>query len=188
MGGGARPYAGPPSPRRSKSRRGFSKPPSLSTVWEWQGEEMVAAVPSTDDVMHELSPDEPMRGPLALRTGPSFLRLFGRRSWSPRYALLQPATAASNARLLLFSSEAMEELHEELLLLPPLHLQCLPADSAVGPSLARFSVSIAGGTPIELAAQSDEQRQRWIFLIGERCARSQRPATSAPGPLRALPA
>ena len=124
------------SPRRQNSRgnlrRSFSKPPSLSTVWEWDGREVIDAVPSTDDVMDDLSAEDPMCGKLWVRSGHPLLRLFARRSWSERFAVLRPATDASPPCLQLFLSSAMEELHEELFLLSPLHLQCLPAEAAFG--------------------------------------------------------
>ena len=166
----------PVSPRRSRSagslRRSLSKPPSLSTVWEWDGHDIVDAVPSTDDVMSPLQPaqSEPMRGPLALRSAPSWFRYFGRRVWTSRYAVLQPATASSPPRLLLFLSESMDELHEELLLLSPVQLDCLANDGTTGHGQhANFTLSSAGAAPIELSAPSDDERQQWIFHLGERC-------------------
>jgi len=163
----------PASPRRGGSqgrRRSLRKLPSLSTVWEWDGHGHVDAVPSTDDVMTEClepMPNEPMQGPLSLRSGPSWLCALGRCQWDPRFAVLQPATHAAPPKLLLFISELMEELHEELLLLWPLQLDCLPPDFPATPSGARFALSSAGAKPIELSAPTDELRQRWIYCLGE---------------------
>lgn len=58
----------------------------------------------------------------------------------------------------------MEQLSEELVLLSPLQLHGLPAE---GTSLFRFSLSAANTPPIELAADSEEDRQRWMFALGE---------------------
>ena len=161
----------PPTLVRPSSKNGLrraSRPPSLNTVWEWDGHSHVDAVPATDDAMQEGSGnDEPMRGLLALRSGPSWLRLFA-RGWESRYAVLQPATGSSPARLMLFLTDSMETLHEELLLLSPLQLQCLPYEGVGGDRPARFTISAADATPIELAAKSEKMRDQWIYSLGER--------------------
>ena len=163
---------------RGSLRRSLSKPPSLSTVWEWDGRDLVDSVPSTDDVMTELTPtaDDPMRGLLAVRSGFPWLGFLGRRAWASRYAVLQPATSSAPPRLLLYQSGAMDELHEELLLLAPLELECLPADTTAEPSRSRFTLSSGGCSPIELSAPSDDQRMRWIYFLGE----SMLPPSPAP--------
>jgi hypothetical protein len=58
----------------------------------------------------------------------------------------------------------MEQLSEELVLLSPLQLHCLPSD---GRELSRFSLSAGEEPPVELAAGSEEERQQWMFLLGE---------------------
>lgn len=68
-------------------------------------------------------------------------------------------------------SDLMEQLSEELVLLSPLQLSGLPAE---GSALYRFSLSAANMPPIELAADSEEERQRWMFALGESmCVRPQ---------------
>lgn len=58
----------------------------------------------------------------------------------------------------------MEQLCEELILYSPVQLHCLPSD---GKEHSRFSLSAGNAPPIELAADSDEERQRWMLLLGE---------------------
>jgi len=131
---------------------------------------------------------EPMRGPLALRSAPSWFRYFGRRVWTSRYAVLQPATASSPPRLLLFLSESMDELHEELLLLSPVQLDCLANDGTTGHGQhANFTLSSAGAAPIELSAPSDDERQQWIFHLGESMLPSPASSTSS-SPVLGAPA
>jgi len=88
-------------------------------------------------------------------------------------------------RLQLFLTELMEQLSEELVLLAPLQLHCLPAE---GPHI-RFSLSACNAPPIELAADSEEERQRWMFVLGESMCKAPPPpspvsvATELPGEL-----
>ena len=42
-------------------------------------------------------------------------------------------------------------------------------------ALVRFSLSIANAPPIELAADSEEERQRWMFALGESVCKVQTP-------------
>ena len=160
---------------RSSLVRRVSRPPSLNTVYEYRADGAVDAVPAQEEAMLEQAEEgeQPMRGRLALRAGPSWLpaRLLGRRAWASRYAVLQPAVAGACGgggappRLLLFLSDDMEALHEELLLIAPLQLQCLPFDGHAGHM--RFTLSTADAPPIELAVQSEELRQQWVLALGE---------------------
>ncbi len=97
--------------RRTSSRRSLrraSRTPSLTTVWEFSGSDIVDAVPATEDVLQEASSDTPVRGRLWLRqTGLLPVRLFpfGRRPFLPRFAVLSSSTAGSSTgppRLQLF--------------------------------------------------------------------------------------
>ena len=60
----------------------------------------------------------------------------------------------------------MEQLSEELILFSPLQLHCLPAEG--NGSHSRFSLSAGDAPAVELAADSEEERQRWMFSLGER--------------------
>ena len=60
-------------------------------------------------------------------------------------------------------TDLMEQLSEELVLLSPLQLHGLPAEGVH----IRFSLSANNAPPIELAADSEEERQRWMFALGE---------------------
>ena len=110
------------------------------------------------------------RGPLLLREKWSLVRLVTKRAWLARYAVLQPATGRTPPRLQLFAGdsreEASEKLTEELHLVPPLRLHCVPSEAAPSHAHAhaapRFSFALiaADGIPIELAAPSDDERQR----------------------------
>ena len=53
----------------------------------------------------------------------------------------------------------MEQLSEELVLLSPLQLHCLPSEG----THSRFSLSARDAPPIELAAESEADRQRWML-------------------------
>jgi len=164
--------------KRSSSRRDLrkaSRPPSLNTVWEWQGE-TVEAVPATTEALlmdggEPMSLDEPMNGPLELRSSAG-LRWLSRRTWNARYGVLQPATSSMpTPRLLMFDSGERGHLHEEILLVAPLQLVALPCPQHAPPDggsgLMRFTLSSGDASPLELAAHSDEQRQLWIFALGE---------------------
>ena len=160
---GRRPIT-PRTPRRA------SRPPSLNTVWEYHAD-AVDELPLQEDALQDGEPSdfEAMRGALALRAGPSWLppRLLGRRAWVSRYGVLRAAGAGSSApRLLLFRSSDMEQLQEEVLLLAPLSIQCLPPDGAHH-AFPRFTLSSGGAPPIELGAQSDDAMQRWVLALGE---------------------
>lgn len=149
--------------------RRASRPPSLNTVYEWGGE--VDAVPCTEKAMQaKAAPSElAMRGHVLLRVGPQWLphRWLGRRAWAPRYAVLHPASGScAPPRLLLFHDSTMKQLHEEVLLLAPLQLHCLESDGSPSHQL-RFSISSGNDSPVELAASSEDERQQWIFALGE---------------------
>jgi len=118
------------------------------------------------------------RGRLYLRqTGIFPVRFFGRSSFLPRYAVLSPSSTGGPPRLQLYLSEAMEQLSEELILFSPLQLHCLPAEGNGGHS--RFSLSAGDAPAVELAADSEEERQRWMFSLGESvCTPPISPATS----------
>ena len=74
-------------------------------------------------------------------------------------------------------SDALE-LSEELVLLSPLQLHCLPAE---GNHQYRFTLSAGDAPPVELAADSEEERQRWMFHIGESvCSPAPSPPTVSP--------
>ena len=93
--------------RRSSSKRSLRRPvrtPSLSTVWEFAGNDFVDAVPSTEDMMSdEVGGCTCARGRLYLRqTGIFPVRLFGRRSFNPRYAVLSPSSTGGPPRLQLY--------------------------------------------------------------------------------------
>jgi len=115
-------------------------------------------------------------------------RIFSRRPFHARFAVLLPASAGGIAggppRLQLFLSDLMEQLSEELVLLSPLQLHCLPADG----TLVRFSLSANNGPPIELAANSEEERQRWMFALGESVCKAPPPASPVTVSSELLPA
>ena len=97
------------APRRTHSRRSLrnnGRTPSMQTIWEWAGNEAaVDAVPATEDVLIEGSSPPPPRGQLWLRqTGFLPLRLFSRRPFLPRFAVLLPPHSLSGGppRLQLF--------------------------------------------------------------------------------------
>lgn len=90
-------------------------------------------------------------------------RLLFRRPWQERHAVLQLGESGFSPQLLLFQKEDMEQLHEAIVLLPPLQMHCLPAE---GP-LFRFTLSAARCAPIELAAASEEMRAHWMLALGD---------------------
>jgi len=139
----------------------------MQTIWEWAGadSDLVDAVPPTEDALLDSGSTPPSRGRLWLRpAGILPLRLFGRRAFLPRFAVLLPANGVASGppRLQLFLTELMEQLTEELVLFSPLQLHCLPPE---GPHI-RFSLCANNAPPIELAADSEEERQRWMFALG----------------------
>ena len=72
----------------------------------------------------------------------------------------------------------MEQLSEELVLLSPLQLHCLPSEG----SHSRFSLSAGNAPPIELGAESEMDRQRWMLLIGESVCPPSPPRSKPPSP------
>lgn len=96
------------APRRSNSRRSLrskGRTPSMQTIWEWAGND-IDVVPSTEDALIEgSSSTPPPRGQLWLRqTGLFPLRLFSRRHFLQRFAVLLPPHSLSGGppRLQLF--------------------------------------------------------------------------------------
>ena len=144
-----------------------SRPPNLDTVWEAMWE--ASSAPTFKEAMRDDVPgsptDERMQGVLLVRPpawGP--LRAVWRCPFISRYALLLPG---SPSRLLWFQEESatMDTFDSELILLSPIQLHCLPPKEGV--SVFRFTLSVAGGAPLELGAMTDELRQRWIWELGE---------------------
>ena len=93
------------APKRSNSRRSLrraGRTPSMQTIWEWAGADAVDAVPATEDVLSGGGSAQPARGQLWLRA--SGFRLFSRRPFLPRFAVLLPANGVSGGppRLQLF--------------------------------------------------------------------------------------
>ena len=79
--------------------------PSLSTVWEFAGNDFVDAVPSTEEMLmsDEAGGCTCARGRLYLRqTGIFPVRFFGRSSFLPRYAVLSPSSTGGPPRLQLY--------------------------------------------------------------------------------------
>ena len=98
-------------PRRSNSRRSLrraGRTPSMQTIWEWAGSDAaVDAVPATVEALqHDCGGGAPPpRGQLWLRPSGIFpVRLFSRRAFLPRFAVLLPANGVSGGppRLQLF--------------------------------------------------------------------------------------
>ena len=97
-------------PKRSPSRRRLqrlSRTPSMQTIWEWAGsDQAVDAVPATGEVMANGDRTPSPRGQLWLRhTGLLPLRLFSRRPFQQRFAVLLPpngVSGSSTPRLQLF--------------------------------------------------------------------------------------
>ena len=129
---------------RRPSRRGFrgrsrSQPPKLDTVYEAVCDNIVDAVPAQEEAL-AAGALEPMAGALRLRPlgfAGWAVRLLLRRPWLDRYAVLQIGSSGSPPHLLLFQNAAMEQLHEDILLQPPIQLYCLPSDN----NLMRFALS-----------------------------------------------
>ena len=86
----------PRPPKRSPSKRSLrrsGRTPSMSTIWEWAGgDTAIDAVPSTEVALQGGGSAVPARGSLWLRPSGIFpLRLFSRRHFLPRFAVLLPA-------------------------------------------------------------------------------------------------
>lgn len=168
---------------RRTLRRASSKP-SLHTVWELGGD-VVDAVPPTELALDDADSTggaTNMSGWLWVRPT-SFLPLrllFGRRALQSRYAVLQPTGATSDGppRLQLFAKSDMCELSEELLLLSPVQLQCLPNEGRH----VRFALSAADAPPVEFVVDSEDERLRWMLALGETvCPGPPAPGSPVPG-------
>lgn len=159
-----------------------SRPPSLDTVYEARDTTIDPCPLQSEALGGGASSSELMGGPLLMRppTWPP-LRLLFRRHWLVRHAVLQaPGVGGGCPHLLLFEDASMDVLLEDVSLLAPLQLECLPAEGGH----MRFTLSAARGAPVELAATSEEEQVRWMVALGDAvCPSSPVPSSpAAPSP------
>ncbi len=166
--------------------RSNPRPPSLETVWEAVREHKRAhhahkhddydKAASFNNLEAAASPANQgahdshlqLRGNLFVRLPVwSFLKPIVRFSWQPRFAVLLLEECAP-PRVMLFHDDKLLALQEEIRLLPPLELHCTADEEGPsGSTCFPFTLSSAGGAPIELAVASEQLRVHWIYLLGE---------------------
>lgn len=168
-----------------------SRPPELDTVWEF-----IDAVPSQDDALSAAPEDARMQGVLFMRPTTFWARLLQRRAWLPRFAVLEAAHGSTPPRLLLFQTEAMDTLLEDIWLTSPLqlHCHCSPAEAskdeaardggeggASSSAHMGFTLRTAQqSSDVELAAIGELDRSRWLLALGESVSAKTPPPSPPP--------
>ena len=149
----------------------WKKSPALDTVWEAVQEKWNHTNQGQNDENNEIIT---LTEFVHVKTTHELMCLISAVTWEHRFAVLL-LEKYDAPRIMLFHNESMVQLHDEIRLLPPLELQCLPDQQGpAGETLVPISVSCAGVETVEIAVQSHEVRTNWMYLLGESVSPSRR--------------